>query len=600
MHEFRRRCAAALVAVMAVTGGVLGPVGVANAAVPAPDPVAIGQASTGDTHVLATDSDTAGAQVKIRTYQSGLPAAVKSQRWKFEVVTPGTVPVYRIRHLSSNRCLQSSAAADGANVVLADCATTNPQLWTNGTAQTFPFRGFNLRSKRDGRCLDLYYSDDGQPATMWTCSSTYDTQLWRARVGGFDCSERTVVGLCVKPAQPVFGVMGAWRQQPMSLAEPGSYDPDANTMSNFVTWDPLSSSGSNPGYDYAELGWRGKWASDGNTTVHGAYWLEGGIENDEIVEELYAINESDSTLADGSTHTWMSLGNSNGQWDMFYDFNPVGTTRLAAGNRTRDLEYGLLPQYAENIALATGFENRLQILDGNSVWRRPRLGEVAQFQANICGQPDPYAIEYGETNTPPYCFTTSLVPRASATAGDPAEVDRFVMGKPAVGTLASGPNVAADRSGPASVGTHNGVDQRRLAACMATDAARCLATVPGLAECVQARKVCNTTRRATEVRGVPLSADKARQIAQQTVMDDSAGIATTSMSIAQLLDRSKASLRGVDPSEQVHVVTGTGTVKSLSGRPDREFRGYAMVYQARTGRLLYACLGQTCALKETP
>jgi hypothetical protein len=561
--------------------------------------VAIGQATTGDLQVLAADTDAAGTQVKVRAYHVGLLADVKSQRWRFEVITQGTVPVYRIRHVSSSRCLQSSAAADGADVILADCTTTNPQLWTVGNAQTFPFSGFDLRSKRDGRCLDLYYSQDGEPATMWTCSSIYDTQLWRTRVGAFDCAERSVVGLCVQSDQPIFGVMGAWRQQPMSLNQPGSYNPDANTMSNFVTWDPLDSSGDNPGYDYAELGWRGIWTSNSGTTTHSAYWLEGGIENEQFVEEYHAINELDSTLADGSTHTWMSLGNDSGQWDMFYDFNPVGTTRFAAGNRIRDLEYGLLPQYAENTALATGFEDRVQILDGNSVWRRPRLGEVAQFDANICGQPNPSAIEFGETNTPPYCFTTSLVPRASTTSGSPAEVDRFVMGKPAADPLTIGPRAAANQAGVASGKIHNGVDQRLLAGCMATDATRCLTTVPGLAECVQARKICNITHRVPANRGVPISADKARRLAQQTVKDDSSNATTTSLTSAELLRQTKIALRGVEPLEEVHVVTGDGAVRSLSRQAEREFRGYTMIYQAQTGQLLYACLGQACPMKET-
>jgi hypothetical protein len=228
----------------------------AQAAVPSPDPVAIGQANDGDLQVLAADADTAGTQVKIHTYASGLPAAVKSQRWTFEVVTAGAKPTYRIRHLSSNRCLKEASAANGANVVLADCATANNQLWTNGTASSLP-SGFDLRNKADGRCLDLYNSGDGQPTTMWACSSSYTTQLWRIRTGAFDCNPRDEIGVCVRPSAPMFGIIVNFRQQPMSFSgphsDPGS-GPGYNQMSNQVNWDPLDSSNGNPGYDYAEMG----------------------------------------------------------------------------------------------------------------------------------------------------------------------------------------------------------------------------------------------------------------------------------------------------------------------------------------------------------
>lgn len=596
MSKLRRRCAIALVAVTAATS-VLSVTSPAAAAVAAPEPVAIGQSEDGDLRVLAADTTTAGTKVKVRNYVAGQPADVKAQRWSFEVITPGAKPVYRIRHVASNRCLQSSAAAEDAAVVLADCTTANPQLWTNGTAQTFPTRGFDLRSKRDGRCLDLVNSGDNQPVSMWTCDPYYTTQLWQIRGGGFDCDWRIMVGLCASMAQPMFGVMTAFRQQRMNFTGPPS-DPENgsgyNTLYNQINWNPLDSSGGDPGYDYAEMGWRGSYSADTGTTSHEAYWLEQSING----EEFHAILAPDSQLADGSMHTWMSLGNAAGQWDMFYDYNHVGTTRSTAGSRTRYLEYGLLAQYEDYASLATPFENRVQLIDGNNLWRRPRLGEVAAFAANICGQPDPYALELGLRNTPPYCFTTSLVSRTSTTPNSPAEVDRHVVGKPAVGSLAAGRNPSPAPAAPGGKGVHNGVDQEKLAACLAADADLCLSAVPGLAACVQARLICNVTTRKPSAAGTSMPAAKADKRARADVRDTRGAADTATITAGQFTKRSGVNLAGVGADAAVHVVTSSDTATSLSSKKAKRFKGYTMVYLASSGRLLYGCLGDDCSRKE--
>lgn len=593
MGKVRRRCAMALAAILAA--GVLTPATAADAAVPPPEPVAIGQATKGDLHVLVTDADAAGTRVKVRPYQVGQLADVKAQRWTFEVITPGAAPVYRIRQASSGRCLQTMAAADNAGVALADCNTTNPQLWTTGTAQTFPTGGFELRNKRDGRCLDLNVSTNNAPAAMWKCNASFATRMWRTRVGAFDCPARKFTALCVRSSQLVSGVMGAWRQETMRLNVPSSTVPDANTMYNQVMWDPLTSAGDNPGFDYVEMGWRGEYRVSDPVHRHTAYWLE----QTAGTLEFHAINAVDATLDDRTMHTWMSLGNSDGQWDMFYDFNPAGTTRLTAGAYTRELQYGLLHQYTANTALDIPFENRVQVFDATEVWRRPRLNEVAAFPANVCGQPDPQTLMLKEPNTPPHCFTTSLVTRASSTSNPMPEVDRFVVGKPGVNALASASSVP---SAPAASGVHNGVDQRALAACMAADATQCLTAVPGLADCVRARKVCNTTRRATAVaeRGTPVTADVARQRARADVGDrkPAAGVRTTTVTAADFARRSGTTLDTVDGTATVHVVTSDNPATGLSRKADQTYAGYTMAYQGATGRLLYACLGDSCARKE--
>jgi hypothetical protein len=596
MQQVRRRWATVLAATLAA-GVLLVPATAAEAAVPAPDPVAIGQATKDDLQVLTADANTAGTVVKTRAYKVGELAEVKAQRWSYEVVTPGAAPVYRIRHASSGRCLQAAAAANNASVVLADCGTATQQLWTTGTARTYPTGGFQLRNKRDGRCLDVFNSVENAPVIMWSCSS-YATQLWRIRVGSFDCRARRLTALCVRSSGLVTGVMGAWRQHPMTL-NAGSSVPDANTMSNQINWDPVTSTGDNAGRSHVSMGWQAKYLASDNSTTHAAYWSETGVIDGWTVEEYHAIDEADSTLDDGSMHTWMSLANSDGQWDMLYDFNPVGTTRFAVGGYTRDLEYGLLHQYTENAALAAAFEDRVQVLGSAGLWRRPKLAEVAAFPANICGQPDPTTLMLKQPNSPPHCFTASLVTRPSSTGGT-AEVDHFVVGKPAVGSLALTNGAPRAPALPAS-GAHNGVDQRALAACLAADATQCLATVPGLAECVRARKVCNTTRRpaASVEHGTPITAEIAGQRARAAVGDrTAAGVNTTTLTAADVTRRSATPLNTVDGAAKVHVVTSDNPVTGLSGQTDRSYAGYTMVYLAETGRLLYACLGHNCVRKE--
>ncbi|MFB6393547.1 RICIN domain-containing protein [Polymorphospora lycopeni] len=598
MRNSRGRLAYSLAAVVTLGSGfwIAEP---ARAATPPPEPVAIGQAVQGDLNVLATDADAAGTQVRVRTFQSGLPAAVKAQRWSFEVVTGGTSPVYRIKHLSSGRCLEKSTASGdvvGASVIIADCNSTNEQRWTIGGNQVFPTGGFELKSMRDGRCIDILTRTNGEPLSMWGCG-LYSTQMWRTRIGPAECPSRTVIGLCVDLPSPVSGVMASWRQQPATLNAQAT-EPQHNRLDNMVAWNPIDSSGGDPCCDSVEMGWRAQFDPDLGRTDYTAYWLEQGG----IVQEYHAIIAPDSQLANGQMHTWMSLGTSNGQWDILYDFNPVGTTHLITGSRTREVEYGLLPQYDETTALATPFENRVQVMDANSLWRRPRLSEIGGFAANVCGQPDPLALAFGNPNTPPWCFTTSLVPRA--VANSVPEVDRFVVGKPAVGTLAA-PATTVQPQPSAMPAFHNGVDQRALAACMATDAAQCIDTVPGLADCVHARKVCNVTSTSAATisgEGRPVTSDKALELAHgtlggRTTTDTALAPAqVTTMTINDLSSRTGTSVP-VAGTELVHVVTGTDTVPGLGSRPGT-FDGYTLVYQASTGRLLYACLGDDCSRKE--
>jgi hypothetical protein len=226
----------------------------------------------------------------------------------------------------------------------------------------------------------------------------------------------------------------------------------------------------------------------------------------------------------------------------------------------------LLSQYAEYTALSTGFQNRLQTLDGNSLWRRPYLGEVAGFGGNVCGLPDPLALQIGQTNTPPYCFTTSIVPRTTVT---PADLDQLTVGKPAVGSLAA---AAAGTQTPAAASapqTYNGVDQRALAACLAADPSSCLTTVPGLAQCLAAHQSCNAvTRQSVSPSGRrhPTTAAQAQALARSDLHDAKARKVTT-LTSAELRSRSGLTLDGIGNAEALHVVTGDEQVHGLITMP---------------------------------
>ena len=180
--------------------------------------------------------------------------------------------------------------------------------------------------------------------------------------------------------------------------------------------------------------------------------------------------------------------------------------------------------------------------------------------------------------------------------GSPTEVNYLQLGKPATGTLALRPVTPQPVTPQATTASVNGVDQKQLAACMADDPGRCLDTVPGLAACVQARKVCNTNTRSTlAAKPTPITADTARQRVQTDIRGATRPTSST-MTAADFARRTGVTLT-VDGGAEIHVVTGDDTVTGFSRRAATTLRGYTAVYAAATGDLLYACLGSTCSRK---
>jgi hypothetical protein len=558
-------------------------------------PLAVGQAEPGDVNVLTVDATTVNAAVLVRPYMVGVGSAVAKQRWTFEEIPPGaSIPAqtYRIRNAAADKCLEKPLSAgdvDGAAVVIASCQSVTHQYWSIPT--TYPAGGYVLRSVRDGRCLDLYESDDGEPVVMWECSGVYSTQKWKVRTGPFDCNDRSVTALCVRPSAPVFGVFATWRQYPVTFT-PDEY---AN-MSNYTGWETINFNNPDDSFDYLEVGWRAQHDAPTNQTAYDAYWLEQGFIGDEYIYQEYSLaDKPGGATANGRNHAYMALSNDQGQWDILYDYNAVGVTRVASGNRLSYLETGLMTNAAARLALTNPFEHRIQFLDGNDVWRPPYLGEVSNQEENACGAP-PSPLSWGVPNTPPYCFASTLKTRA----GDGVMlVDSYKVDKPgstAVAPSETGPSEATGSDGSAL--TSNGVDQRTLARCMAEDASQCLRTVPGLAACVAARKICNTTAAASPRVGARAFSTEAARAAARSVLANDAGAITPSrakvVTAADYRAVAPGAMGALPAGDEVLVVSGDETVTSIHRRPTHAAKGYVLAYEVRTGVLLHACLGAAC------
>ncbi|MET7426390.1 RICIN domain-containing protein [Dactylosporangium sp. NPDC005555] len=581
----RLRIAATLILVTA--GAVALTPGAASAATSGP--LAVGQAEPGDINVLSVDATNVNTPVLVRPYLVGAGTAVAKQRWTFEEIPAGgTIPAqtYRIRNASAGKCLEKPLSAgdvDGAAVVIATCQSVTHQYWS--IPADYPFGGYQLRSLRDGRCLDLYNSDDGDPVIMWECDGIYSTQLWKVRNGPFDCNDRSVTAMCARPSAPVYGVFATWRQYPVTFTA-GEY----SDMANYTGWETINFNSPEDSFDYLEVGWRARHDAPTNQTAYDAYWLEQGLVGDDYIYEEYSLaDQPGGSAANGRNHAYMALSNDQGQWDILYDYNAVGVTHVASGNRLSYLESGLMTPYPERLTLTAPFEHRIQFLDGNDVWRRVYLGETSGQEQNACGAP-PTPLSWNLPNTPPYCFTSTV---KSVDGDGVTNLDVYTVAKPTTGALAAVPSAPA----PATAATtHNGVDQRTLAKCLAQDASQCLRTVPGLAACVAARKVCNVTVAASpraDARALSPGAFRASagSVLAADVISRSSSKTVTAAQYRKVAPRALGSLPG---DESVVVISGDETVTRIHGRAIRAARGYVLAYDARTGVLLHACLGAAC------
>jgi hypothetical protein len=581
-----------------VVGVVIAVARPAQAATSAPK--AIGGGALNDARVWEEVGAAAGSQIRMRVYN---PAAsggtVESQRWQLEMVASSSTAgiTFRIHNVASGRCLDKNATN---GVMISNCSTANTQRWRAPLDD--PYGGWTLVNVANSQCMQVVNASTANGALIQTGACTGSAaQRWRLRTAPLDCTVRsrdwTMTDICAsQSADRMRGVTANWQANPLSMTwlDPNLYVL-THTVNNYVQVQPLKPDLS-PGATAVEFGRRADRSVQASGTVaYTAYWLEGNASTQQY-HALSAGQAPGSDVADGRNHTFMLLGKGDaGQWDLLYDFNTVATTALQAGGSTRFSRAGMGIRYPQAVTAASPFEIRMQLLDGNGVWRRPYLQETGTGEPKTCETPPRYEDwAYDTVNLPPRCFSASLTTRAGAAPADPALTDVFKVGKPATGAVLSGHQPVATGPTP-SAGFANGVDQHALAACMSAGYNDCMTRVRGLASCVAARAVCNLNRPATE--SSPMT--PARMTAGDAVraagrLLDTGGRAGHTRVTTD--DRGGTrTVGGFVSHGPVHVVTSTAPVHSMTAANDNVYDGYVAVFEASSQQLIYACLGADCS-----
>ncbi|MET7808887.1 RICIN domain-containing protein [Micromonospora chersina] len=514
---------------------------------------------------------------------------------------------YRIRNQSSGLCLKKN----GSNqVVIADCnvaSDLNSLRWRVVSSED-PFGGWRLRNVSNSQCMQIVSGSalEGALLQTTTCANV-PYQRWRMRNAPIDCTvrsrEATMTDICATLTQPASGVMANWSDSAVSLAW---VDPELYILSHsvyrYLQVESLDQAGAPSGgsIEFGSSGDRGPSVTDAVT--YGAYWLEWG-KGQEVYHAIDTLDAPGSASPDGAVHTYLVERNPNGQWDLFYDFNYIGTSALQGGGYARFIRNGMSVRYLQHASANTPMQTRLQVRSDALVWRRPSLGELGTGEPKTCEAPPRYEDwSYDTINLMPNCYTSSYATRPGTSGSDPVQLDSFTVAKPGTVTTAftsGSPSGSTSRqSVPAEV---NGVDQSKLAACLRAAPESCLREVPGLAGCVAERKTCNAAgfRREAGAPPTPLSAseakDAARRFTGQSALNSDQHSVTTQ---PNLLTDSSMDLAvrsaGVAADDDIHIVTSASNARSLSPTSPKTYAGSTLVFQAATGRLVYACLGNTC------
>jgi hypothetical protein len=575
-----RRAVTYIAVALLAAGGLIAVAEPAQAATSAP--IAVGSGATNDARVWEIVGTAAASRVRMTPYRVGYSGAtVNNQRWLWErVAFSATAGItWRIKNVASGLCLDKNAANA---VVIATCGTATSQRWRAPLDD--PYGGWTLLNGANSQCLQVVGSSSASGALLQTAACSFiPSQQWRLRSAPQDCTVRsgdwTMTEVCASQAsERMFGVTSNWRHYPISMTY---LDPEdyflSHTTNMYTQVQPLKPDYSQ-GATGVEFGSRAdRSVLPSGTVSYSAYWLEWNTSTEQY-HALTASQAPRSDTPDGRNHTFMVLGKGDaGQWDLLYDYNTVATTALQAGGSTRESRSGMAVRYPQATTTATPFEIRMQVMDGNGVWRRPYLGETGTGEPKTCETPPRFEDwGYDTVNMPPNCFAASYTTRAGATTTDPVQLDAFTVGKPATASLLGAPSPPA-RTGAVS-GMHNGVDQQRLAACLDKASSNCIDEVPGLANCVAARAICNLTgREAVASRAAtPMTARQALRAATRDF---------------DTMGDGKAEVRTDDA---VHVVTSTARVRSMAASHVKIYDGYVAVFDATSGRLLSACLGADC------
>ncbi|MFD6879819.1 MULTISPECIES: hypothetical protein [unclassified Streptomyces] len=387
---------------------------------------------------------------------------------------------------------------------------------------------------------------------------------------------------CAQPGQPVIGAFGTWRNVPITLAAGG--DAGSAQASNYLRMVPNTEGGMFA--NSIEVGLYAE-KTGATSSTYGPRWTELGNSGGKTKAITAGVNP---TVADNTNHTYMAVRQASGdQWDVLYDFNFVGSTtdqlKVPRGNSNR-IDIGLEvmgPQYVTIPEVA----NRVQFMAENKAWSRAAAADTAQVTTRgICGQSKGLPSDPTAVYAAPYCFNAKLT--------DATTFTQWIVSKP-------GPTTARPAPLPVpAAGKFNGVDQKALSRCLATDPDSCLASVPGLASCVQTAKLCNaaaleqapSSERAGTPAGKPADF-QARAAAAFGVPRETLRFSAGSPPPAagKAVDRGNRTSAAADA--EVVTVESSAPNHGLEHR-GLTFQGFRATYSASTGRLLDACWGQSC------
>jgi hypothetical protein len=612
------RAGAAFASSISLFGALLLPGNSASAAVTS-EPVTIAVGRSGDGRVLQIGGDgtSNSAPIVAASYVSAVDTASSKQRWTLERVTGSGMPAfaYRIKNPATGKCLNSSGATpvNKAPIILYTCNGTlsgTNEIWWVDTSPSPD--GVRIRNKRDNRCLDITGGSaaDGAPLESYTCNEADSAwnQLFLTRTGSFDCAVRdsdwqVTAGICVRQQGQTSGVMGIWFNAPSAMAY---RDPEDYILSNErrtrISADVVN--GLNEKTGDVQMGWRALRApTSAGSVSYNAYWQEYG----QNTEEYHAISTVDpagspngSNIADGMQHTYMmTASTTSSQWDLYYDFNFVATTARQSRSRANFVRADLQSRYIDALTQAQPFEFRVQTINIAGVWVKPDLAWTALGNNKECGMFPTWAdfSEGAGNNQPPWCLSTARTLTDAKTT-----VDTLKVAKPTSAVSKQSQNTVPDKSLQPAQGTVNGVDQKLLSNCMATDPSRCLQEVPGLQRCVQQHLRCYTPQVAVSESST--TGDKsvtkketiraAQALIHPSTPKGAAKLATTPPE-AELTTLAQARLTDevgtrIPADTAVFVVTGRDQVRSWSAESKKLYGKWKAVIDAKTAEVLYARL----------
>ncbi|MBP2479702.1 hypothetical protein JOF53_008574 [Crossiella equi] len=382
-------------------------------------------------------------------------------------------------------------------------------------------------------------------------------------------SRYAAANLCVDPAENMYGIFATWLHKPVTF-QPGAVG-DAFVES---TVQVMTDGNGGPSKHWIGL----KASNAGGSTRYQSFWVESSS-----VYEYHAIGGEFTTL-DERPHSYMSIQRSGTTtWDLIYDFNPVGQTKGQRSDKADRIMTGWLLENESQRVQFPASEARLRYLNGNRTW--------VQFSTANSLQ-DVSTGKCGAGGAPDSCFNADPTTNGSYLVG--WRVDKPGSPAPETGTTGSAPQ---HRPQVPPV-THNGVDQRALRECMDNDAQQCLDTVPGLADCVSQRLVCNLTAApAGTDRTRPGTASREDILHKASAREDGQGRPDETVARDLKLVDAAAYNRATgaripEATGEVWTVVSDAPIRSFTG--DRApHRGYTMAFD-RTGALLHACLGQAC------